>query len=73
MLLSQMKPSTSYLRHSEHIAGMPSEKEKHLTGSCYCLSVGISGLVYTCVQKQTEIFKQLANQHRGRPTATEHT
>jgi hypothetical protein len=23
---------------------------------------------YTCVQKKTELFKQLANQHRGRAT-----
>ena len=29
--------------------------------------------VYTSVQKKTELFKERANQHRGRATATERT
>jgi len=33
----------------------------------------ILSTVYTCVQKKTELFKQLANQHRGRATASERT
>jgi hypothetical protein len=64
MLLSQIKTFSSYMSHSEHIEEMPSEKEKHLTGSSYCLSFGRSSLVCFFAMKQamTTLFRYFVHE-----------